>query len=176
MAEGVVGLPPQRDGAADGVGSGARPIGGAGQRGHDLRPRAYKVGQDRFERLVGVPVVLVILRLIEDIEREVFLLRIRRTAAEDRPALEVFDETQYHKDHWNADEPLEEILADFVSARAEIVAALASAADWSRAGTHAIRGPVSLRWQADYALGHTWEHLSQMMRVRLAYEVSAHKS
>ena len=109
---------------------------------------------------------------LRDIEREVFLLRIRRTAAEDRPALEVFDETQYHKDHWNTDEPLEEILADFVSARAEIVAALAGAVDWSRAGTHAVRGPVSLRWQADYALGHTWEHLSQMMRARLAYEVS----
>lgn len=104
------------------------------------------------------------------VEREVFLLRIRRTATEDRPSFEIFDEVAYHKEHWNPGDSVGALLGDFVNARAEIVNVL-SGADWSRIGVHATRGPVSLEWQADYALGHTWEHLSQIMRVRLNYEL-----
>ncbi|MBI3760310.1 MAG: DinB family protein [Chloroflexi bacterium] len=111
---------------------------------------------------------------LRDVEREVFLQRIRRAATEDRPSFEIFDEVKYHKEHWNADEPLDAILAGFVNARAEIVNVLA-AADWSRIGVHASRGPISLGWQADYALGHTWEHMSQILRARLSYELSVRK-
>lgn len=103
-----------------------------------------------------------------DVERAVFLHRIRRMVREDRPALEVFDEVAYQRDHWKADEPLDAILADFLNARAEIVELLGGA-DWSRVGVHAVRGPITLAWQADYTLAHTWEHLSQIMRVRLEH-------
>ena len=109
---------------------------------------------------------------LRDIERQVFLVRVGRIAREDRPRLEFFDEVAYHREHWNEAEPLDSILGDYRSARAEIVSLLEGAPDWSRIGVHATRGPIALEWQADYALGHTWEHLSQMMRVRLAYEIS----
>jgi hypothetical protein len=109
---------------------------------------------------------------LRDVESQIFLPRIRRTLQEDRPRLELFDEEAYHREHWNADEPLEAILAGYVNARAEIVGLLADAPDWTRQGVHAARGPISLQWQADYTLGHTWEHLSQIMRARLAREAA----
>jgi hypothetical protein len=109
---------------------------------------------------------------LRDVERQVFLERIRRTLREDRPRLEFFDEVTYHREHWNEAEPLQSILADFTSARAELVNLLAEAPDWTRVGLHATRGPITLEWQAEYALQHTWEHTSQLMRVRLAREVS----
>jgi len=103
---------------------------------------------------------------LRDIERQVFLVRITRVIKEDTPHLPFFDEAAYHKEHWNPDEPIQNILADFVAARAAEVSLLESA-DWSRTGVHATRGPISLGWLADYTAGHSWEHLSQIMRVRL---------
>jgi hypothetical protein len=105
---------------------------------------------------------------IRDVERQAFLVRITRVATEDNPPLYYFDEVGYHKDHWNPDEPVQTLLADFVNDRAQEVAHLQQA-DWSRTGNHETRGPLTLDWLATYALNHTWEHLSQIMRVRLNY-------
>jgi hypothetical protein len=105
---------------------------------------------------------------LRDAERQIFRVRIERMAGEDNPHLPAFDEVNYHKEHWNPDEPIQAILADFVADRAAEVAVL-EAADWSRPGVHAVRGPIDLNWQANYVLAHTWEHLSQIMRVRLSY-------
>jgi DinB superfamily len=109
---------------------------------------------------------------LRDTEELIFLHRIRLTVAEDRPALALFDEEAYHKEHWNGEEPLGDMLAAYQAARAEIIQLLEAAPDWSRIGVHATRGPVSLQWQADYTIAHTWDHLSQMARVRLAREAA----
>lgn len=103
---------------------------------------------------------------IRNIEREVFRYRLTQTATLDTPPLPFFDEGAYHKEHWNATEPIQNILADFVADRAAEVALLETA-DWSRTGQHETRGPLTLEWQANYIVNHTWEHLSQIMRVRL---------
>ena len=105
---------------------------------------------------------------IRDAERHVFRIRIERIANEDNPHLPLFDEVVYHKEHWNPDEPIQNILADFVADRAAEVAVFGTA-DWSRPAVHATRGPITLGWQANYVAAHTWEHLSQIMRVRLSY-------
>lgn len=105
---------------------------------------------------------------MRDVERQAFLVRITRVATEETPPLYYFDEVGYHKEHWNPDEPVQTLLADFVNDRAQEVALLQSA-DWSRTGNHETRGPLTLDWLATYALNHTWEHLSQIMRVRLNY-------
>ena len=110
---------------------------------------------------------------LRDIECQVFLPRLRRMIAEERPWMANFDEATYHREHWNADEPADAILAQYVNARNEIVELMAGAPDWARPGVHETRGPITLGWQVEYALGHTWEHLSQIMRVRLAREISA---
>ena len=107
---------------------------------------------------------------VRDIERNVFLVRISRVVKEDRPALPNFDEAAYQRDHWNAAEPVRDLLADFVADRASEVALLETA-DWARTGDHEVRGPLTLDWLATYTVNHTWEHLSQIMRVRLNYLV-----
>jgi hypothetical protein len=105
---------------------------------------------------------------IRNIERQVFLVRISKVVKEDQPFLPFFDELAYHRDHWRAEEPVDTILPDFLAARAELVSLLESA-DWARTGTHEERGPLNLDWLATYTVNHTWEHLSQLMRVRLNY-------
>lgn len=107
---------------------------------------------------------------LRDAERQIFLPRLRRVTAEDRPALAVFDEAAYHQANWNPAEPLAHILADFVADRGAEVALLEAAADWGRVGLHQTRGPVTLAWLAEYAVGHTWEHHSQILRARLSWE------
>jgi hypothetical protein len=98
-------------------------------------------------------------------ERHVFLLRIKRIVEEDNPQLAIFDEGEQMKQQATSKVTLQQLLADFVDARAQEVALLENA-DWSRTGQHPMRGSISAQWLAEYALGHTWEHLSQMMRVR----------
>lgn len=112
---------------------------------------------------------------LRNVERHVFLLRMRRMIEEENPKLEFFDEQAHQKEHWRADEPVQKILADFVEDRAAEIALL-ERADWSRIGQHPVRGPITLAWLADYTVGHTWEHLSQIMRVRLSYAVRPAKN
>jgi hypothetical protein len=138
---------------------------------HDL---AHEVGLTPPEAAVWRPAegewsVHETLTHLRDVERLVFLPRLQRVTAEDRPYLPYFDEVAYHKEHWSPDEPLADLLAGFVHDRAAECELLEQAADWERLGVHQTRGPVSLAWLAEYAIGHTWEHLSQIMRVRLAY-------
>ena len=98
-------------------------------------------------------------------ERNVFLLRIKRMIEEDNPNLVLFDEAEYMKQQGNSKASIEQLLADFVEARAQEVALLENA-DWSRTGQHPTRDAITVQWIAEYAMGHTMEHLSQMMRVR----------
>jgi hypothetical protein len=105
---------------------------------------------------------------IRDIEREVFLPRMTNVITKDNPPIYFFDEVAYHKEHWSPDEPVEKILAEFVADRAKEVALLETA-DWGRTGNHETRGSLTVDWLATYAVNHTWEHLSQIMRVRLNY-------
>lgn len=106
---------------------------------------------------------------IQICERHIFLPRLRAIAEQDRPALPVIDERAIMQREWNPRRPRAELLADFLEARYEELNLL-GLGDWSRMGVHAARGPISMGWVAQYALGHTWEHMSQMMRARLDYE------
>ena len=102
-------------------------------------------------------------------ERYIFLPRFRAMAEQDNPFLPLVDEVEIMKREWNPERPRADLLADFTAERRQEIALLEKSA-WSRPGRHETRGPVSIGWTAHYTLGHTWEHLSQMMRVRLSYE------
>jgi hypothetical protein len=102
-------------------------------------------------------------------ERHIFLPRMQKVAAEDHPALPLVDEPEIMKQEWNPKRLREELLKEYLACREQELALLEKA-DWARQGTHASRGPVTLGWLASYALSHTHEHLSQIMRVRLHYE------
>ncbi len=105
---------------------------------------------------------------LRNIERHVFLWRIDKIVKEVNPFLPFFDEVVYQKEHWNPGESIQTMLADFVADRAAEVTLLETA-DWARPGQHPVRGPITLDWLASYVVNHTWEHLSQIMRVRLNY-------
>jgi hypothetical protein len=100
----------------------------------------------------------------------VFLPRMQAIVTVDQPPLPVIDEVALQKAEWRADRSRAALLAAFVADRQAELALLAEH-DWDRIGVHAALGPMSLGWVAQYALGHTWEHASQMLRVRLRYEL-----
>lgn len=102
---------------------------------------------------------------IASTEEHVFLARIKRIAAEDNPQLVLFDETEYMKQNAQNKTTIQQLLATFVEARRQEVAILENV-DWARTGQHPTRGQINLQWLAEYTVGHTWEHMSQMMRVR----------
>jgi hypothetical protein len=106
-------------------------------------------------------------------ERNIFLPRLQAMATQDNPFLPLVDELALMKREWNPQRPRADLLADFVEARNAEIAWL-DQRDWSRQGVHETRGPISMGWVAAYALMHTWEHLSQMMHVRLDYETQKH--
>lgn len=94
---------------------------------------------------------------LQIVERHIFLPRMRAI---------VEHALMLHE--WHPNKPQAELLGVFAEdRRAELV--LLEAGDWARMGRHEKRGPISLGWMAHYTLAHTWEHLSQMMRVRLNY-------
>jgi hypothetical protein len=103
-------------------------------------------------------------------DRFVFLPRLQAMAGQDNPLLPVIDEVALQREHWNPERPREDLLAGFQADRqAEL--ALLEAQPWERPGVHEKLGPISMGWVAQYAMGHTWEHLSQMLRVRLYHAV-----
>jgi len=100
----------------------------------------------------------------------IFLPRLRAMATQQNPPLPVIDEAALQKSEWNPDRPRDELLKDFLLDRgAEID--LLKAHNWDRPGVHGVHGPITMGWVGQYALSHTWEHLSQLTRVRLYYTV-----
>lgn len=103
-------------------------------------------------------------------EHHIFLPRIRALTTQDNPHLPVVDEAAVMKAEWNPERSRSDLLAEFMVYRHEEHEILEQA-DWARMGVHAVRGPITLGWMAHYTLAHTYEHLSQMMRVRLYHAV-----
>lgn len=106
-------------------------------------------------------------------EHYVFLPRLRAMAAEDNPFLPVVDEVALQKQQWNPDRSRDDLLAAFLADRQSELELLETV-DWSRPGVHETNGPLDIAWVAQYALGHTWEHMSQIVRVRLRHALSHH--
>lgn len=107
-------------------------------------------------------------------EHFIFLPRIRAMATEENPHLPAVDEVAMQKQQWSAERTRDDLLAAFLADRqAELE--LLETVDWSRPGVHETNGPVDIAFVAHYAMGHTWEHMSQMLRVRLRYRLS-HRS
>ncbi len=101
-------------------------------------------------------------------EHFIFLPRLRAMAGEDNPFLPAVDEVAIQKQHWSPDRSRDDLLAAYLADRqAELE--LLEKVDWTRTGVHEALGPMDIAWVAQYALGHTWEHMSQMLRVRLRH-------
>jgi uncharacterized damage-inducible protein DinB len=104
------------------------------------------------------------------VERDVFLPRLKRLAAEDRPTLERFDPDAWaaERDHREGDFMGE--WRQFAAAREETVAFLRGlpAAAAERVGLSGLFGPVTLGQYATHVADHDIEHLRQLAECRAA--------
>lgn len=105
-----------------------------------------------------------------DLDRMLFLPRLRRIAAEERPAFEAFDPQAWERERDHRARDLAADLAGFAEARAETIAFLqrlpAGAAE--RLGVSGHFGPMTLAQYATHVLDHDLEHLGQMRDCRAA--------
>ncbi|GAB4467293.1 MAG: hypothetical protein Kow0070_30630 [Anaerolineales bacterium] len=97
-----------------------------------------------------------------DVHCLVYGLRVRRTAEEDNPKFENFDGDAYMEEHYDAGEPLREMLDEFtadVNALVEMLKKLPAEA-WSRESRHDTLGSgFTLQRWVERGLAHIEEHL-----------------
>jgi hypothetical protein len=103
-----------------------------------------------------------------DLERMVFLPRLRRVTAEDRPAFDTFDVDAWARERDHRARDFAADLEAFARARADTLKFLhglpRGAAE--RRGLSAHFGPVTLAQYATHAADHDLEHLGQMRDLR----------
>lgn len=101
---------------------------------------------------------------LRDVEREVNLPRIQTFLQKSNPFITADDTDLWVAERGYAQENGATTLAEFVAARMDTLAALQnlSAADWQRAGRHAIFGPITLQEQLAFSAEHDRVHLRQV--------------
>ena len=102
-----------------------------------------------------------------DVDQLIYGLRARRTALEENPTFPSFDGEAYMAMHYDAKEPLSELLNGFVEnvgALIELVRAL-PAEGWSRTSSHStLGGGLTLQSWVEKDLAHIEEHLEAVKK------------
>ncbi|MEX2147025.1 MAG: DinB family protein [Candidatus Rokuibacteriota bacterium] len=103
------------------------------------------------------------------IESDVFLPRLRRMVAEERPAFEPFSAEAWAQARDHREGRFTDDLGAFASARRQTIALLNGlpAAAATRIGLSGFFGPVTLAQYATHIVDHDLEHLAQMTDCRL---------
>jgi hypothetical protein len=97
-----------------------------------------------------------------DVNNLVYGLRARRTAREDNPEFQNFDGDAYMAEHYNAAEPLNELLDGFVASVEALAGMLRElpAETWSHVSRHTTLGSgFTLQAWVERDLAHIEEHL-----------------
>ncbi len=106
---------------------------------------------------------------MRDTEQHVFLKRLRRILNADAPpAVENFDQEEWSREHYSADEPVKKIARDFRAARRQQVNLLKKVRDkdWARWAVHPHYGKISIEWLETHNYAHTLEHLHQLLEIQ----------
>jgi len=104
-----------------------------------------------------------------DVDQFVYGMRAQRTALEDNPEFESFDGDAYTREHYSADEALQNILDSLVQNVGELVVALRDLPDeaWSRVSRHIKLGSgFTLQTWVERDLAHIEEHLETVQKVQ----------
>ncbi len=104
-----------------------------------------------------------------DVDKMVYGLRAKRTALEDNPMFENFDGDKYTAEHYNADEPLKEMMDDFVNSVMELADVLGKLSKdaWARESRHATMGSgFTLQTWVEKSLAHIEEHIATVRSAR----------
>ena len=105
-----------------------------------------------------------VLAHLRDVEREVNLPRLQTFLHEENPFITADDTDLWVSERNYSKQDGEKALAEFVAARMETLAVLASLDDvaWQRSGRHAIFGPVTLEEQLGFVAEHDRVHIRQV--------------
>jgi hypothetical protein len=122
------------------------------RRTPEERLRAVRIGEWTAKEVIGH---------ITDMA-EVFALRVRRCAAEDRPALSSVDQVAVHAERKNNDADPMSLSKRLQAAHSEIVQLLQRPGVRDRLGMHAERGPVTAGWLGAYQARHAHEHVVEL--------------
>jgi hypothetical protein len=104
-----------------------------------------------------------------DVNKLVYGLRAVRTANEENPEFQNFDGEAYMKEHYDANEPLDELLDGFVQNVESLAGALRAlpAEAWSRVSRHVMLGSgLTLQAWVEKDLAHIEEHLDAVKKGR----------
>ena len=104
-----------------------------------------------------------------DVDQLVYGLRAQRTAQEDNPEFQNFDGDAYTREHYSADESLQEMLDGFVQNVEALAATLRALPpeSWSRVSRHAKLGNgFTLQTWVERDLAHIEEHLETVQKAQ----------
>ena len=98
-------------------------------------------------------------------------LRLRRLLAEDKPAIQGYDQDEYARRLRYQDRPMEPSLQAFEAARATTAQLmdLMTDADWQRAGTHSEMGSYPAERFLQVYSAHAHDHAAQIRKNREAW-------
>ena len=114
---------------------------------------------------------------VRDVDKLVYGLRARQTAAEEDPEFQNFDGEAYMAEHYSASVPLYEILDELRANVADLVNMLRQlpAEAWSRTSRHATLGHgFTLQTWVERDLAHIEEHMDAVKRNRQSFEKNGH--
>ena len=106
-----------------------------------------------------------------DVDKLVYGLRVRRTAAEHNPEFQNFDGEEYMAEHYSKSEPLIEILDGFVEQVESLTEELRAlpAQAWARQSSHVMLGRgLTLQIWVEKDLAHIEEHLQAIRETKKA--------
>ena len=104
-----------------------------------------------------------------DVDKLVYGLRVRQTALQDNPAFSAFDGEIFMAEHYNAQEPLSELLNSFVQSVEALVEELRNfpPEGWSRLSRHTTLGRgITLQSWVEKDLAHIKEHLEEVKKAK----------
>ena len=103
-----------------------------------------------------------------DVDKAVYGMRIRRTAQEENPEFENFDADAWMVEHYDAGEPLEKTLGEFVESVRMLSVFLRElpVEAWNRPARHAVYGDgFCLQTWVERGLAHIEEHLASVKKI-----------
>ncbi len=104
-----------------------------------------------------------------DVDKMVYGVRARRTIQEDNPEFPNFDGDAHIAAHYDAKEPLQNILNGLVSSVDELTKMLRGLSDesWARESRHATQGAgFTLQHWVERSLAHIEEHLATVKKAK----------
>ena len=102
-----------------------------------------------------------------DVDKLIYGLRARRTALEENPKFPNFDGEAYMAEHYDAKEPLSDLLNGFVENVEALIELLRALPDkgWSRTSSHSTLGSgLTLQSWVEKDLAHIEEHLETVKK------------